>query len=350
MTAARLNVVVSSPLSEENCALITALEPRIDLTVEQSLLPPMRWKGDHSGDPAFVRTPEQQARFEALCDSAQALYGIPDTVPAQLARTARANPRLRWVHTMAAGGGSQVKAAGLTPDELASIVFTTSAGPHADTLAEFALFGVLAGAKDLPRLQRQQREKLWTSRWAMRQVFQMTVLVVGMGHIGRATAARFVAMGARVIGVNRTVRAVPGVERVYPTSELVAAVREADAIVNTLPEAVDTYQLLGGEVWAAAKPGVIFASTGRGTCVDEGALVEALAEGRVAFAAMDVFETEPLPAGSPLWTMENVLVSPHTAALNDDEDELIARLFAENATRLLDGEPMLNVMDRVNFY
>jgi phosphoglycerate dehydrogenase-like enzyme len=350
MSLDRLKVFVCTPLTDENCRLVTSLEPRIDLVVDQSLLPPMRWPGDHEGDPTFVRTLEQQARFESLCDEADALYGIPDTKPSQLARTVRANPRLRWVHTMAAGGGSQARAAGLTTEEMEPIEFTTSAGPHANTLAEFALFGVLAGAKDLPRLRRQQRDKYWSTRWAMKQVFEMTVLVVGLGNIGRATASRFAGLGARVIGVNRTVRDVPGVEWVYPTSQLLEAIGQADAIVNTLPQALDTDRLLGPEVWAAVNPGAIFVSIGRGTCVDEGALIAALADGRVSFAAMDVFAVEPLPADSVLWTMENVLVSPHTGALNDAEDELIARLFAENARRLLDGEPLVNAIHRVNFY
>jgi len=346
----RLRVFVCSPLSEELCSLLTSLEPRIDLVVEQDLLPPMRWVGDHGGDPQFSRTPEQQARFEALCDAAEALYGIPDTLPTQLARTVRANPSLRWVHTMAAGGGSQVKASGLTLDEMAPVEFTTSAGAHADTLAEFALFGVMAGAKDLPQLQRLQREHTWPTRWAMKQVFQMTVLVVGMGSIGRATAQRFAALGARVIGVNRSIREVTGVERVHPPTELAAVVGQADAIINTLPQAIDTTGLISAEVFANVKPGAIFVSTGRGTCVDEDALVVALQAGRISFAALDVFAVEPLPDASPLWDMDNVLVSPHTGALNPAEDEIIARMFADNARRLLDGEELVNRMDRVNFY
>lgn len=346
----RLRVFVCTPLTPENCELITTLEPRIDLVVEQDLLPPMRWAGDHEGDPQFRRTPEQQARFEQLCDEAEALYGIPDTDPAQLARTIRANPRLRWVQTMAAGGGSQVRASGLSTAEMADVEFTTSAGAHAATLAEYALFGVLAGAKDLPRLQDQQRHRVWSPRWPMRQVSEMTVLIVGMGHIGRETAARFAALGARVIGVNRSIRAVPGVERVHPTAELAEVVREADAIVNALPQALDTDKLISREVLANVKPGAIFVSTGRGTCVDEEALGEALQDGRIAFAALDVFAVEPLPADSPLWTLPNVVVSPHTAALNPGEDRYIAKLFAANATRLLDGEDLVNRIDRVHFY
>ncbi|WP_127125739.1 D-2-hydroxyacid dehydrogenase [Georgenia sp. SYP-B2076] len=349
-TSDRLKVVVATPLTDALCDLITELEPRIDLVVEQDLLPPMRWPGDHEGDPRFTRSPADQARFDALVDSADALYGIPDTNSEALHRAVRANANLRWVHTMAAGGGGQVKAANLDQADLERVAFSTSAGPHSGPLAEFALFGVLAGAKSLPRLQAQKSRKEWTGRWAMKQISEMTVLVVGMGNIGRGTAARFAALGARVIGVNRDTIEVPGVEHVFLPGQLVDVVGQADAIVNTLPGTESTHKMISREVLALVKPGVILASVGRGTVIDEEALVEALQDGRVGFAAMDVFYAEPLGPESPLWTMENVLIAPHTAALNDAEDRLIAELFATNATRLLDGAPLVNRVDTVEFF
>ena len=125
----RLRVAVAAPLAPELCALLTEREPRIDLVVDQALLPPMRHPADFSGDPSFHRTSEQQSAYERLVDSADALYGIPDVDPAALARTVRANPSLRWVQTMAAGGGGQVRAADLTSSELERVTFTTSACP-----------------------------------------------------------------------------------------------------------------------------------------------------------------------------------------------------------------------------
>jgi phosphoglycerate dehydrogenase-like enzyme len=103
-------------------------------------------------------------------------------------------------------------------------------------------------------------------------------------------------------------------------------------------------------VLAAAKPGTILVNVGRGTVIDEDALLAALSEGRIGFAALDVFAVEPLPADSPLWDHPNVLVSPHTAALNVAEDQLIAELFAANATRFLDGQELKNRVDTVDFY
>jgi phosphoglycerate dehydrogenase-like enzyme len=346
----RLRVVVATPLAEEQCKLIERLEPRIELVRDQSLYPPMRHPADFSGDPSFRRTPSQQQTFEAMLDSAEALYGIPDVDPDALKRTVDANPALRWVHTMAAGGGGQVKAAGLTQEQLRRIAFTTSAGVHGGPLAEFAVFSVLAGAKNLGRLIAQQRDRNWTGRWEMRQVSEMTVLVVGLGGIGQEVAKKLSALGATVIGTSRHLKPVQHVDRLVQVTDIVSTVPEVDAVVLTLPGTAATENLIGADVLAAVKPGTILVNVGRGTVVDEDALLPALRDGRIGFAALDVFATEPLPQDSPLWSEPNVLVSPHTAALNVAEDRLIAELFAANATRLLDGDGLVNRVDTVDFY
>lgn len=345
-----LRAVVAVPLREELCALIEKLEPRLEVVRDHALLPPMRGPADWTGDPDFTRTPAQQAAFDALVDSADVLFGIPDVDPAALARTVRANPSLRWVMTTAAGGGSTVQAAGLDRADLDRVVFTTSAGVHGGTLAEFAVFAVLAGAKGLPRLLADQRSRTWPERWEMRQVDEMTVLVVGLGGIGSECARRFSALGARVWGTSRSGTPVEGVDRLVPLDGLVDAVAEVDAIVVTLPGTDQTRHLIGADVLAAVKPGAVVTNVGRGTVIDESALLAALDDGRVAFAGLDVFEREPLDAESPLWSHPNVLVSPHTAALSSKEEERIARRFAENATRLLDGGALRAVVDTVEFY
>ncbi|PRA79469.1 D-2-hydroxyacid dehydrogenase [Microbacterium sp. MYb66] len=349
-TEKKLRAVVAVPLREDLCQLIEELEPRVEVIRDHSLMPPMRGPADWSGDPDHVRTASEQQAFDELVDSADALFGIPDVDAEALARTVAANPRLRWVMTTAAGGGASVKAAGLSREDLDRVVFTTSAGVHGGPLAEFAVFGVMAGAKNLPRLLADQRSRTWPDRWEMRQIDELTVLVVGLGGIGSECARRFHALGARVWGTTRSGEPVAGVDRLVPLDELVQAVAHVDAIVVTLPGTAQTHHLIGAEVLEAVKPGAIITNVGRGTVIDEGALVEALDEGRIAFAALDVFEQEPLDDASPLWTHPNVLVSPHTAALSSKEEERIARRFAENAARLLDGEPLTAVVDTVEFY
>lgn len=346
----QLRVAVATPLSEELCELIEKREPRVTLLRDQSLLPPMRHPADYSGDPSFSRTAEQQARFDELLDHADALYGIPDVDPAALKRTVEANPQLRWVQVMAAGGGGQVKAAGLDADSLERVAFTTSAGVHGGPLAEFAIFGLLAGAKTLPRLQEQQRAHNWSGRWEMAQLAEQTVLVLGLGGIGTEVARLLSAFGARVIGTARHERAVENVDEFVHPDDIASVASRVDAVVVALPGTASTEKLLDAAFFAAAKPGLVVTNVGRGTVIDEDALIHALDDGTVAFAALDVTAVEPLPADSPLWDHPRVLLSPHTAALNAGEDRRIAELFADNAGRLLDGKSLRNRVDTVDFY
>ena len=345
-----IKVAIATPLAPELRHLVTDVDPTVELLVDDSLLPVQRIPGDHQFDPSFSRSLAQQVAFDRLLSQADVFYGIPDTHPAALAPAVRANPRLRWVHTMAAGGGAQVKAAGLTSQELERVVFTTSAGVHGPTLAEFAMFGVLAGAKDLPRLQAQQAQRQWTARWAMKQVHEQTVLVAGLGGIGKQTARLAKAFGAYVIGTKRRPTPIENVDEVHPTGKLAELVGRADAIVFTLPGTSSTNGLYNAGLIAATKPGAVIVNVGRGSVIDEPALVAGLKSGHLGSAFLDVFAVEPLPRDSPLWGMPQVVIAPHTAALSPHEDRRIAELFAENLRRLIKGETLINVVDTTHFY
>lgn len=344
-----IKVVLATPLEPDLRKLITEVDPAVELLVDDSLLPPQRHPGDHDGDPQFRRSPGQTAAFAELLSKADVLYGIPDNRPAALAAAVQANPGLRWVQTMAAGGGSQVKAAGLTADQLQQVVFTTSAGVHGTTLAEFAMFGLLAGAKDLPRMRIQQEERR-SDRWTMRQVHEQTVLIVGLGGIGKETARLAKALGARVLGVKRRPQPVPWVDEVFPTEHLSELVGRVDAIILTLPGTAETERLYSAELIAATKPGAVIINVGRGVVIDEPAMINALQSGHLSSAFLDVTAVEPLPQDSPLWTMPQVVLSPHNAALSDQEDRRIAELFADNLHRFLAGDELLNVVDTERFY
>jgi phosphoglycerate dehydrogenase-like enzyme len=297
-----------------------------------------------------TRGPELQARFEELVDSADALLGAPDSSGTALARTIGANPRLRWVQTIQAGGGQIVKAARLDREALERIVFTTSAGAYSDPLAEFAVFGVLAGGRRFGELRIAQIRHEWAPRMLMPAAEDQTVAVVGLGSIGRASAQKLAALGYHVIGVHRREVEAEGVERIEPVERLADVAAEVDAIVLALPGTPATAGMLSREVLQRIKPGATVVNVGRGTTVDEPALIEALEDGRVGFAALDVFAVEPLAADSPLWDMPQVVISPHTAGVDGHEPRRVVQLFAENARRLLDGEPLQNVVDPVEFY
>lgn len=347
----KLRVAVAAPLTPELAELFRR-EPRIELLYDAALLPPMRFPADFHGDPAFERTSEQQRRYEDMLDSADAHFGIADGSSRALARAVEANPRLRWVHTMAAGGGAQVKKAGLSDEQLDRLIVTTSAGVHGRPLAEFALFGLLAGLKDLPGLTRAKDAREWpTDRRPLGMLAGSRILVAGLGGIGREVVKLLDVLGATVIGYSRrSDDVIDGLaERIDP-AEVHASLADVDAVVLALPDTDVTRGSIDAAFFAALKKGAVLVNVGRGSVVEENSLIAALKDGTVSFAALDVFAVEPLPIDSELWSLPNVVVSPHTAALDPAEERRIVELFVANATQLLDGRPLRNVMDRHDFY
>jgi phosphoglycerate dehydrogenase-like enzyme len=343
-------VTIATPVEPELVQRIREVSDRLDVRFEPDLLPPPRYPSDHRGVDGFRRTPEQEDRFANLVAGAEIVYGIPGDTPDGLAWTVRTAPALRFLQATAAGAGQQVRAAGLSAEELERVAITSASGVHAIPLAEWSMFGVLAFTKDLPRLLRNTAERGWPHYPAC-ELRGKTMLVVGVGEIGRETARLASAFGMRVVGVKRDVlEQVPHVESVHPPEELRELVSDADAIVITLPLTDETRGLVDRETIERIRDGAILVNVGRGPVIDEDALIDALRSGRLAGAALDVFAEEPLPASSPLWELENVIVSPHTAALSWHENERIVELFAENLRRYLRSDDLLSRVRTSVFY
>ncbi|APX03625.1 D-2-hydroxyacid dehydrogenase [Arthrobacter sp. QXT-31] len=344
-------VAIAVPLEAEFVERIRAVDPSVTVLYEPDLLPPERFPADHAGDPDFKRTPEQEDRYWEMLGKADVLYGFPNESPSGLARIAKENPRLQWIHAMAAGAGGAVKASGLDAATLNKFKVTTSAGVHALPLAEFAVMGILNGFKRTAELAQDQAAKAWPElRTPTRLVNGSSLVITGLGEIGLETARIVRALGMRVSGTKRTVEPIDGIEEVADNSGLAGLLSSADAVVNTLPGTPYTEKLFNREVFAAMKPGTVFVNVGRGTVVDEDALLEALENGQVSYACLDVFAVEPLPQDSPLWNHPRVMVSPHTSALSAAENRLIAERFCSNLRTFLDGGELPHLVDTVHFY
>jgi phosphoglycerate dehydrogenase-like enzyme len=344
-------VAIAVPLEAEYVDRIRAVDPTVTVLYEPELLPRERFPADHSGDPDFTRTPAQEEHYWDMLNKAQVLYGLPNESPAGLARIARENPRLQWVHAMAAGAGGAVKASGLDPETLGKFKVTTSAGVHALPLAEFAALGIFNGFKRSAELVQDQAAKVWPElRTPTRLVSGSKLVITGLGEIGLETARIARALGMKVSGTKRTVEPIDGIDQVADNDGLAQLLATADAVVNTLPGTPFTEKLFNRDVFAAMKPGTVFVNVGRGTVVDEDALLEALDNGQVSYACLDVFAVEPLPQDSPLWEHPKVLVSPHTSALSAAENRLIAERFCSNLRTFLDGGDLPHLVDPVHFY
>jgi phosphoglycerate dehydrogenase-like enzyme len=349
---APVQVLIASPLEAELAAGIQAADPRAEVLFEPDLLPPARFPADHRGDPEFRRDAEGEARWRALLDRAEVLFGVPGDSAGDLAAVVTGLPRLRWVHATSAGAGEQVRQAGLPAEALARVAITTSSGVHAVPLAEYAIFGLLAVAKDLPKLLEDQRAKAWPEvRQPFRELSAQTLFLVGLGEIGREVARLGKALGMRTVGFRRTHGPPPEwVDEVHGPQRLAELAVRADAMVVSLPMTDQTAGLIDRATIQRLPAGCIFVNVGRGGVVDEPALVDALRDRRIAGAVLDVFATEPLPDDSPLWALPNVLVTPHAAALSTRENERIAELFVDNLRRYLDGQPLRNVVEPGVYY
>lgn len=347
----KTTVAIAVPLEAELVERIRAVDPSVTVLYEPELLPPERFPADHSGDPEFRRTPEQEERYWDMLGRAQVLYGIPNESPAGLARVAGSNPHLEWIHAMAAGAGGAVKASGLDAAALQKFKVTTSAGVHALPLAEFAALGILNGFKRSAEMAQDQAGRVWPElRTPTRLVNGSHLVVTGLGEIGLETARIARALGMTVSGTKRSVEPIEGIQEVAGNDGLAGLLATADAVVNTLPGTPYTERLFSREVFAAMKPGTVMVNVGRGTVVDEDALLEALDNGQVSYACLDVFAVEPLPQDSPLWHHPRVMVSPHTSALSAAENRLITERFCSNLRTFLDGGELPHVVDPVHFY
>jgi glyoxylate/hydroxypyruvate reductase len=345
-----VRVTIASPLEVGLVERLHGVDARLDVRFEPDLLPAPRYPCDHRGDPDFERTPEQQARFAGLVAGSEVLFGIPGEAPAGLAWAVRIAPGLGFVQATAAGAGQQVKAAGLTAEEFERVAIASASGVHAVPLAEWSLFGILALRKRLPRLLDDARARRF-EHYAVDELRGTTLLVVGVGAIGREVARLGAAFGMRVVGVKRQLgEETPYVDELHGPERLDELVPHADAIVITLPLTDETRGLVSRRTIEAMRDDAIVVNVGRGGVVDEEALVDALQAGRLRGAALDVFETEPLPASSPLWGLGNVIISPHTAALSVHENERIVELFAENLRRYLAGGELLSRVRTSVFY
>jgi glyoxylate/hydroxypyruvate reductase len=343
-------VTICAPLSADPTARIIDAARRAGGTATvryvPELMPPQRFPADHAGDPGWHRPARAERQWRDLLAGTEVALGIPGDSPPGLRALTAAADRLTWVQGTAAGAGEQLRRAALPPDIAARLTVTSAAGIHARPLAEFALFGLLAFAKDIDLLRRGQDEAHWRSRWPMRQLGRGHVLVVGLGEIGREVARLCDAFGAQVTGVRRRPAGyVPGVARIVGIESLDDVLGSCDAVVVTLPGTPRTERLFDADRLALLPPHAVLVNVGRGSVVDGDALVAALAAGRLRGAALDVTDPEPLPPTSALWRRPDVIVSPHTAALTADEDDRIVALFADNLERWLTGRTLRNVVD-----
>jgi phosphoglycerate dehydrogenase-like enzyme len=254
--------------------------------------------------------------------------------------------KVRWVHSLSAGVEKV-----LFPELIESpVVLTNARGVFKRSLAEFAVLGMLYFYKRVRRLVENQRSHRWDD-FFVDMLPGKIMGVVGYGEIGRECASLAKALGVKIFAVRR--RPANGVgdsvaDRVFPLTELKEMLRQVDILVAAAPLTPETHHMISDAEFDVMKPSAMVINVGRGPVIDEAALIRALENQKIAAAALDVFEEEPLRQSSPLWGMENVLISPHCTDRTRDPDwlDLSAGAFVENFHRFIQGQELQNVVDK----
>ncbi len=257
-------------------------------------------------------------------------------------------PRLRWLQTPTISLEHIV-----FPDLVQSdVTVTNMRNIYNDHIANHVCALFLALCRDLPRLTRQQGRHEWNKETVrVRDPGEMTLLILGLGGIGAEASRRLAVFGPAIIGVDPKVTAPPpGVSELALPDALPDLLPRADAVIICAPQTPETTGLFNAALFERMKPGALFVNIGRGAIVRLDALVSALQSGRVGGAALDVYEIEPLPADHPLWAMENVLLTPHSADLGPHTRERQLAVVLENTRRFVAGQPLATVADKTRWY
>lgn len=328
-----ITVAVLHDLAEAELERIEAVSPRVRV-VRAAGAVSAYLKAQREGGDAAATSVEA---LRSAIGEAEILYGMRWD-PAFFASA----PRLRWVQAMSAGvdhllnQGLQDRGVRLTASHI-----------HRVQIGEYVIAMILALAKRLPDLLKAQGDHRWY-RPELDEVHDKTLGIVGLGTIGRRVAEIAQVLGMRVVATRR--RPPEGeaddlVDRWYPAGRLRDLLAESDFVLLALPGTAETTGLIGAPELAALKPTAYLINIARGSVVAEDALVEALRDRRIAGAALDVFVQEPLPADSPLWDLENVILTCHVSGPTARYNERAAALFCENLGRYLAGDPLLNEVD-----
>jgi len=270
---------------------------------------------------------------------AEVLVAKAHSVAAELLR---AMPRLQWIQALTTGVDHLL---GLPVPPQVRIC--SARGVHGPQMSELAILLMLALGRDFPRMLDNRRQGRW-ERWPQPLLMDQTLLIVGLGTIGEMLARRCQALGMRVIGCSDGRAQVPGFERVEPRARLAALVAEADFVTVLTPYEPATHQLINARVLGAMKPTAYLINLARGPVIDEAALIETLRAKKIAGAALDVFEREPPEPANPLWTLANVIMTPHIGGLSNRYAQDLVPLLVANlrAFRAGDWSGMSNLVAR----
>lgn len=252
--------------------------------------------------------------------------------------------KLQWIQAVTTGVDYLINLPSLRKE----VLLTSTRGIHGPQMSEMAILLMLALSRNLPQVIRNQGQKIW-NRWPGQLLYQKKVGIIGLGAVGKEIAKKCKAFEMVVYGIATEKREVEGVDYSYGAEGLPQVLKEVDYLILVVPNTPRTRKMIGEKELSMMKPTAYLINIARGEIVDEEPLVHALRTGRIAGAALDAFNTEPLPANHPFWELENVILTPHLGGMSENYVAQVLSIFEENLRRFLKGERD-NLINRVERY
>lgn len=280
---------------------------------------------------------ESSSDYSKLLKEAEIVFGWPKT---DLVKKAE---NLKWLHLPSAGVDRYANQ-GIYQNQ--DILLTNSSGVYGKPIAEHVFAMIMAHNRNLINYAYDKKEKKWQRINDIKDFFNSTVGILGLGDIGSTIAKRAKAWGAEVLALKRTMAELPDyVDQIYLNQDLDELLKKSDYVILTLPGTPETEGIIGREELQIMKDSAFIVNIGRGSLIKQDDLIEALKEGLIAGAGLDVTEPEPLPETSKLWEMDNVILTPHTSGFSPTNDQRRFEIFKDNLLRYLDQEELLNQVD-----
>lgn len=249
--------------------------------------------------------------------------------------------KLKWIQLLSIGFDQLPK----KKIEEQKVIVTNNKNGYVIPIAEWILLKILEVYKNSYKFYENKKKKVWKLDTTLLELYKKTVGIVGTGGIAIETAKRLKAFDVTVLGVNKDGREIPYFDRCYPKDAVHTMLRECDIIISLIPSTNETYHFFDEKSFIAMKDGVVFINASRGEVVDEQKLIEFLKNHKIRVAALDVFEHEPLEKTSPLWELENVIISPHNAWVSESRDRTIYNTIYQNMKHYKQNESLINVVD-----
>ena len=343
----KLNLLIASFIEKNHVDSIKEKFPDIEIIYRIDLIDKPRYKSDHIGYP-YIKNSFAQKDWLSLVEKADIIFGFDKNLDPNLDLYAK---RVKWIQATSSGVGEYLRENKYLV-KMPNTKFTTAKGVHAKPLAEFCIMVILMWSKNYFKTELLKSRKIW-ERFSTNDISNQIVGIVGVGAIGGEIAKYCKYFNMNVFGIkNKKVSNATTIyiDKFFDKTDLLEMAKLVDYLILVAPQTSETNEIVNSKIFDVMKTSSYIINIGRGSLINENHLISAIENNNISGAALDVFAKEPLPPDSKLWSLENLILFPHSASTTYDENKRIVSLFCKNIELFMNDKPLINQFNRKTLY